>query len=236
MPNVEPWSEFGDIRIRQLNVAGSWLHWYSPADLSQVNGAIPRAPPFSIVIRRNETMLAANIRMRIQASRPSPSAVPLLSGANRLIVCLALGLTAAMLTGCGGGDAPILSVQSKPESLILGTWDAKLVINDDYQGEIPESSLQIAKSSDFRFEYRENGDVRMSVRAETPETGVHSNEAEGKWELVNETGTEIELRVRYDGGEKESVRLVIIDQDTIETAAPEDLNDLGILRMTRAMR
>ena len=50
--------------------------------------------------------------------------------------------------------------------------------------------------------------------------------------MVQENGKEMELKVRYDGAAEESVRLVIIDSNTIETAAPEDLNGF-VLRMKR---
>ncbi len=147
-------------------------------------------------------------------------------------------LCVALFVGCGGdNDIATLAISSASRSVILGTWDASLVIDEAKAKEIDTVALEVARSAEFQFEYRDDGTMRLSVRTNMPDVGPHSSEVEGTWKLIREDDESIQLTVHYDDiSEGERVRLVIIDEDTIETHAPEDLNGLGILRLTRLGR
>lgn len=155
---------------------------------------------------------------------------------NKSTCVAAVMLHALMLAGCGDrGDVPTVAIKNshRPlQSVILGTWDGRLVLDDNAPAEIDEVARQVAESSEFRFEYQDSGVIRLSVRSQIPGQGAHAREIQGKWKLVEENGDQIKLKVKYQGNTEESIRLHVIDQDTIETAAPDELNGFT-LRMTR---
>jgi hypothetical protein len=139
--------------------------------------------------------------------------------------------------GCGGKDIPSASIASAPESVILGTWDGRLVLTNEGDRNIvgsPEMtrSRNIAESSEFRFEYRDNGVFCMSVRSQIPGQGAHSKEVEGTWKILKETGNDVRLEVEYETGKKESLHLNIIDEDHIENSTPDELKGFT-LKMKR---
>jgi hypothetical protein len=158
------------------------------------------------------------------------NALPLL-----ILVCSCGALVA--LSGCGNNNLSTASIQSEPESFILGTWDGRLVFDEKSKVDVGDSpnmaeSRKVALSSEFRFEYRENGVIRMSVRYHVPGEGFLSNEVEGSWKIVRETEKEIRLVVEYEGSPEESLRFVIIDDNTLENSDPEDFKGFR-LKMSR---
>ena len=153
-------------------------------------------------------------------------------------VVVSLVVSLVVLAGCGSKDVPTASIAAPPESVILGTWDGHLELTDpgDRNLVVPPEvarSRKIAQSSEFRFEYQDNGVFRMSVRSEIPDEGPLSNEVEGTWEIIQETGKDIQLRVKYESGKKESLHLIIIDENTIENSSPDELKGFT-LKMKRA--
>jgi hypothetical protein len=154
---------------------------------------------------------------------------------------IGMGLTALCITlfvGCGGtNDGVTSATETAPRSVILGTWDASLVIDKAKAEEIDQVDLKVARSAKFHFQYRDDGTMRLSVETYIPDMGPLTNEVEGTWELICEDEKTIQLKVHYDSEEdSESWWFVILDEDHIETHSLEDLNGLGILRLARVGR
>jgi hypothetical protein len=157
--------------------------------------------------------------------------------ALKILATLVLLLVLLPAAGCQRAESATASITAAPPAApnrLVGNWTGVFAIAADApQESFDSTTVAVCKSMRVDIQFREDGTMNMAATMTLPGAGEQSNESQGRWTLIKDSGDSVQLQSTEDGGKTEELALQFRGEDVFEMVPPNELQKLGVLRFTR---